>query len=69
MFDRWAAAQGILTKTDKAKFLGLELSTYSRVTKRVNWPGATFVATVMNAFAGHPDVAFSDLFEVVEVAK
>lgn len=69
VFDEWTAARGIVTKTDKAKFLGLEPSTYSRVSEGVNWPGETFIAAVVNAFAAHPDITFSQLFEVVEVTK
>lgn len=63
-FNELAAQRGLRTDTEKAKFLDVVQSNFSRITRGLTRPSEQFVAACMKAFADDPTVSFDDLFEI-----
>lgn len=61
-FRKYTAIAGMATDDAKAKALGVDPATLSRVLKGRCAPGARFIAGTLSAF---PELDFEDLFEVV----
>ena len=59
--DEIATARGLATDSARARRIGVDKSTYSRVIRGEVAPGERFIAECLRAF---PDLKFDDLFEV-----
>jgi hypothetical protein len=62
-WDRLAATIGLRTNAEKARFLGIDESNYSRVTRGETEPGIPFVGRVVRATRDHGGT-FETLFLV-----
>lgn len=61
--EKFFSLKGIKTDTSRAEAIGVNPATYSRVIRGHTAPGEVFIAGALTAF---PELAFEDLFEVVE---
>lgn len=74
-FDEIFEVLGKRTDAEKAEFLGVAESTYSRTRRRCIRPGEDFIAATMHAVAheprlnGHPSATFERLFPIVEAVS